>query len=126
VKYTLETLAGVYGIVKMDTVPDLHEVIRSSKFMTFSKTDKELSLVAEWEALGSLLNDDSLRWKGFRFGEVLDFSLKGILAKISRILASADIGIFVISTYDTDYVLVQEEDFERAISVLVQDYIILR
>ena len=57
-------------------------------------------------------------WKGFRIEGVLDFSLIGILSKISTILAENKIGIFAVSTYNTDYILVKEENFERALSVL--------
>ena len=57
-------------------------------------------------------------WKAFRIVGTLDFSLIGILARISKILASNEIGIFAISTYNTDYILIKEDNFEKAISVL--------
>ena len=60
-------------------------------------------------------------WKGFRIEGELDFSLIGILSKISTILANHKIGIFVISTYNTDYVLVKKENFEQALHVLEQE-----
>lgn len=49
---------------------------------------------------------------------MLDFSLVGILSKLSGILAENQIGIFAVSTFNTDYILVKAEDFERAIRVL--------
>ena len=49
---------------------------------------------------------------------VLDFSLVGILSKLSGSLAENQIGIFAVSTFNTDYILVKAEDFERAIRVL--------
>ena len=52
-------------------------------------------------------------WRGFRIQGVLDFSLIGILSKLS--------GIFAVSTYNTDYILVKEENFERALSVLASE-----
>ena len=57
-------------------------------------------------------------WKGFRIIGQLDFSLIGILARISKILAEGGIGIFAISTYNTDYILTKEENFEKAMKVL--------
>ena len=57
-------------------------------------------------------------WRGFRIQGVLDFSLIGILSKLSGILAENHIGIFAVSTYNTDYILVKEENFERALEVL--------
>ena len=57
-------------------------------------------------------------WRAFRIEGVLDFSLIGILSKISTCLAENGIGIFAISTFNTDYVLTKENDFSKAIEVL--------
>ena len=57
-------------------------------------------------------------WKAFRICGVLDFSLIGILAAISRVLADSEIGIFAISTYNTDYVLTKEENYDSAVLAL--------
>ena len=57
-------------------------------------------------------------WKGFRIQGVLDFSLIGILSKISSILAEAGVGIFAVSTYNTDYVLMKAEQFEAGMKAL--------
>ena len=79
---------------------------------------EELSLVCKTEDTPkrTMARDDG--WKGFRIQGVLDFSLIGILSKISGILADHKIGIFAVSTYNTDYILVKEENFERALEVL--------
>ena len=58
-------------------------------------------------------------WLGFRIQGVLDFSLVGILSKLSGIPADNGIGIFAVSTYNTDYVLVKEENYKKALTVLV-------
>ena len=55
---------------------------------------------------------------GFRIEGILDFSLTGILARISGILAEAGIGIFAVSTYNTDYILVKKENMRRAMEAL--------
>lgn len=60
-------------------------------------------------------------WCGFRVEGTLDFSLIGILAEISAILAGADIGIFVISTFDTDYVWVKKERWEDTKAILEEN-----
>lgn len=57
-------------------------------------------------------------WSAFRIEGVLDFSLIGILSKISSLLAEHNIGIFAISTYNTDYILTKTADFQRALQVL--------
>ncbi|HHY19549.1 MAG TPA: ACT domain-containing protein [Firmicutes bacterium] len=48
----------------------------------------------------------------------LDFSLVGVLADISKVLKAAEISIFVISTYETDYILVKKDNLQKAITVL--------
>lgn len=87
-------------------------------FSFAAKTDEEFSLVCKTSCApnDALVRDDG--WKCFRIQGVLDFSLVGILAKISALLAENGIGIFAISTYNTDYILTKAENFERALSVL--------
>ena len=60
-------------------------------------------------------------WRGFRIQGILDFSLIGIRWKLSGILAEHQIGIFAVSTYNTDYILVKEENFEKALAVLASE-----
>ena len=57
-------------------------------------------------------------WRAFRIQGVLDFSLIGILAGISKVLAERKIGIFVVSTYNTDYVMVKKENYKKALAAL--------
>ena len=54
----------------------------------------------------------------YRIEGILDFSLIGILAKISTCLAENGIGIFAISTFNTDYILTKAENFEKAVKTL--------
>ena len=64
-------------------------------------------------------------WRGFRIVGKLDFSLIGILARISGILAEAGIGIFAVSTCNTDYIFTKEENFERALDALARQGTVL-
>lgn len=59
-------------------------------------------------------------WRAFRIEGVLDFSLVGILAKISSLLAEEQIGIFAVSTFNTDYIFVKKENELKALSKLSQ------
>ena len=90
----------------------------SKEFYFIGKTDEEISLVCITEdtPINTTERDDG--WKGFRIEGVLDFSLIGILSKLSTILADNKIGIFAVSTFNTDYILVKEENFDRALKVL--------
>lgn len=53
-----------------------------------------------------------------RIQGVLDFSLIGILSKISAVLADNKIGTFAVSTFNTDYILVKEENYDKSLKVL--------
>ena len=90
----------------------------SKDFYFIGRTDEEISLVCKTEDTPGNTTDRDDGWKGFRIEGVLDFSLIGILSKISGILADNKIGIFAVSTYNTDYILVKKENFEKALRVL--------
>ena len=79
---------------------------QEDNFYFIGRTDEEFSLVCKTENTPVNTTDRDDGWKGFRIQGVLDFSLIGILSKISTVLAENEIGIFVISTYNTDYILV--------------------
>lgn len=96
-------------------------------FFFMGKTDKEISLVCRREDVPEHTTRREDGWRGFRIRGVLDFSLIGILARISGILSEGGISIFALSTYLTDYILVREKDFERALALLSEHgYRILR
>lgn len=97
---------------------DSVQIDLSKDFYFIGKTDEELSLVCKTEDVPSMLLERDDGWKGFRIQGVLDFSLIGILSKLSGILAENNIGIFAVSTFNTDYILVKSENFEKAMLVL--------
>ncbi len=99
-------------------LPDTADVDLGKAFYFIGKTDQEISLVCRTEDTPPLTTDREDGWKGFRIEGVLDFSLTGILAKISAVLAEKQIGIFAVSTYNTDYILVKAEHFNRAAEAL--------
>lgn len=102
------------------TVADESEIDLTKEFCFVGKTDEEISLVCITENVPEYTLQREDGWRAFRIEGVLDFSLIGILAKISALLAEAEIGIFVVSTYRTDYVLVKKGQYEEALSVLAK------
>ena len=90
----------------------------SKDFYFIGRTDEEISLVCKTEDTPDVTTARDDGWKAFRIEGVLDFSLIGILSKISGILADNKIGIFAVSTYNTDYILVKKENFDKAVNVL--------
>ncbi|MBQ6320042.1 MAG: ACT domain-containing protein [Lachnospiraceae bacterium] len=99
-------------------VADISAVDINADFYFIGRTDEEVSLVCRTEDTPPLAIERDDGWRGFRIQGMLDFSLIGILSKISGILAEHKIGIFAVSTYNTDYILVKEENFDRALRVL--------
>ena len=99
-------------------VADTSAIDLALPFYFIGKTDEELSLVCRTEDAPVNITERDDGWRGFRIEGVLDFSLIGILSKISTILAEKQIGIFAVSTYNTDYILVKAANFDRAMDAL--------
>lgn len=100
-------------------VEDYSLVDFDDEYCFIGKTDEECSLVCETARAPTNCIEREDGWRGFRIEGVLDFSLVGILAEISRILAEQHIGIFAISTFNTDYILTKSKDFQKALEVLI-------
>lgn len=99
-------------------VADYSCVNLESEYCFVGKTDEENSLVCiTGEVPYNVIERDD-GWKAFRIKGVLAFSLIGILSKISEILAENKIGIFVVSTFNTDYILTQKENYQKALNLL--------
>ena len=99
-------------------VIDYSMVDMESEFVFTGRTDEELSLVCITEDVPDNIVETDDGWKAFRLQGILDFSLIGILSKISGILAENRIGIFAVSTYNTDYVFTKTENYNKALKVL--------
>ena len=113
----IKALAEMFSVCKVE---DAAQIDLQKEFCFAAKTDEEISLVCQTKDVPAvtIARDDG--WKCFRIQGTLDFSLIGILAKISAILAEQKIGIFAISTYNTDYILVKQENFVKALQVLAE------
>ena len=111
----LKIINKEFAICKLNSIQGVN---LGDEFCFVGKTDEEISLVCEATSIPKNCIECDKGWKGFRIEGNLDFSLVGILAKISSILAENGISIFAISTFDTDYILSKDEVFEKAIDVL--------
>jgi hypothetical protein len=116
-KIKLKLLDLDLAIVKLDMIYNPEVIIRSGEFISFTRTGYENSLVLESKYVEHNW-DASPGWKAFVIEGTLDFSLVGILNQILTPLANSGIGVFAISTYDTDYVLVKDQQVELAKDVL--------
>ena len=107
----IEILKQKFAVCK---IKDRSEINFEEDFLFVGKTDEELSVVCVEEKVYKSAYAVDKGWKALRIKEVLDFSLVGILYKISKILAENNIGIFAVSTYNTDYILVKEKNINKA------------
>ena len=107
----LEIIDGELTVCK---ILSTSEIDPADNFYFVGKTDEEISLVCKTKntPTNTVERDDG--WRAFRIQGVLDFSLIGILSKISTILAENQIGIFAVSTFNTDYILVKGDMLARA------------
>lgn len=101
-------------------VKDFSMTDLSQEYCFIGKTEEENSLVCMTENVPGNATERDDGWRAFRIQGVLDFSLIGILSKICTILAENRIGIFAVSTYNTDYILTKEADFDHALKALCQ------
>ena len=116
-KIVLSILEETYIIHKLDQSTNLPEELIECEFYSLSNSQEELSLVCPEQMLIQSENS-SPNWKCLKVAGPLDLNLTGILAGLSDTLAKAKISIFAISTFETDYVLIQKQVLETAKSAL--------
>lgn len=116
-KLTLTVLEGSYTVHRFSADAPVPETIEQSKFYSVTRTDEELSLVCE-SSIDLNAPKSETDWRIIRVVGPLDFSLTGVLAEISSILASAGVSIFAVSTFDTDYIFVREYCLKEALKVI--------
>ncbi len=108
----------IYCDFSVCKVSDYSFVDLNAEYCFVGKTDEEKSLVCVTDKVppNVIRRDDG--WKAFRIQGILDFSLIGILSEISELLAKNEIGIFAISTFNTDYILTKKENYQKALDIL--------
>ena len=102
-------------------VKDYSQVDLEGEYCFTAKTDTECSLVCISENVPNNTTERDDGWKAFRIEGVLEFSLIGVLSEISTLLANSNIGIFAISTYNTDYILTKASNYDKALCVLAEN-----
>lgn len=101
-------------------VEDYSLVDLDAAYCFIGKTDEEKSLVCVTESVPPNVLQREDGWQGLRIQGIFDFSLVGILSEISSILAASAVPIFAISTYNTDYILIKNEHYQRALDALAR------
>lgn len=117
---TMKLLKEKYGVCSLNKEDAIPEWAQCDQFYSITKTMDELSVVCPQDCIPGNIKCEK-EWRIIKVEGPLDFSLIGILASISTILANKGISIFAVSTYDTDYILVKEKDITSAIDALTAE-----
>jgi hypothetical protein len=116
-RLTLNLLPDVFAICQLNRDAALPAWALEGEFFSVTRTADELSIVCPQTLVPEGVKCEK-GWRGLRVAGTLDFSLTGILASLAATLAEAQISIFAIATFDTDYLLVKADKLENAIEVL--------
>jgi hypothetical protein len=114
---TLEILKDSYAIHRLPAEATVPNTVLASPFFAVMRTTDELSLVVP-ESIPIASDRTEPDWICFKVDTVLEFNLVGILAKLASVLATAQVSIFALSSFDTDYLLVKREQKVAAVQAL--------
>ena len=115
--FTLEVLPQKFAICRLNSDESFPEWA-TGEVVSITRTPSELSIVCSHDQVPEQVRCET-GWRCMRVAGQLDFSMVGVIASLTGTLASANISVFVVSTFDTDYLLVKETDLDSAIEALV-------
>jgi uncharacterized protein len=113
----LYALDDLYAVVRLEPDADIPPWARTGHFWSVTRSDSELSVVCPQEQVPPDASAER-GWCAFEVAGPLDFSLTGIVASLVTPLADEGIPLFVVSTFETDYLLVREHDLHRSVAAL--------
>jgi uncharacterized protein len=114
---TLDLLAGEWSIARLPAAEPVPDWAWSEVFSSVSRTNEELSIIAPSPQVPSSVKSEA----GFRVLAVrgpLAFDAKGILADLAGAIAAADVALLALSTFDTDILLVRQQDLVTTAAAL--------
>jgi len=114
---TLILIPESLAICRLPPDADLPDEVLRTTFWSMTRTSDELSIILPQDSALAAWQQ-SRDWRGLKVAGPLAFDLIGVISALSRPLAEADIPIFSLSTYDTDYILVQQDLLVQACAVL--------
>jgi hypothetical protein len=114
--FTLEVLPGSFAICRLDANADVPDWA-SGDIVSITRTPDELSIVCSKDNVPHDIRAET-GWRCLRMHGPLDFSMVGVIASLTGTLAAANISVFVISTFSTDYLLVKKSDLKAAVESL--------
>ncbi|MEN2506760.1 ACT domain-containing protein [Stutzerimonas stutzeri] len=116
--HSFSILPQNFAIARLEPNADLPSaVLASPGFLSITRTADELSIVCAEDAAAGLARVDKA-WRAIKVQGPFAFDQTGVLASFLDPLAVAAIGIFAVSTFDTDYILVKSANLEAAVAAL--------
>ena len=112
----LSIVPGTYAVCRLAPDASLPDWIRGA-FTSITRTPDELSIVCDDDAVPARIKAER-GWHTMRIEGPIPFEMVGVASALITPLAEAGISIFLVSTFDTDYLLVKDETFARAVDVL--------
>jgi hypothetical protein len=119
-KLSLEILPGRMAVCRFEPTAPLPDSIAEAGFYSLTRTEAELTIVCPEAHLAPGITSEA-GWRCFKVRGLLDFSEIGIIFSVTRPLAENGVAVFVISTFNTDYFMVKENDLAKAIDALTAD-----
>jgi hypothetical protein len=113
----LSLLIGHMSVCRLNPAAEIQDWAMASGFLSITRTEDELSVVCPEEAVPEDARSEG-GWRVLQLEGPFEFSEVGVLASVVGPLAEADVSVFAVSTYDTDYVLVKAKQLEAAVSAL--------
>lgn len=119
-KQTLQVLSEKFVIHSLANDAIIPQAVFSAAIYFIGKTQDELSIVVP-ENVVIESDDRDGNWRALEVLGPLNLSMVGIMSKIGSVLAAAKVSIFVVSTFETDFFLVKEQDLNKATAALTKD-----
>jgi uncharacterized protein len=119
-RHSLILLSGTLAICRLEAAASIPDWATLGRFWSIARTEEELSVVCPDGDVPQGVKRET-GWRALKVEGPLDFSLTGILASLTAPLAREKVSVFAVSTYDTDYLMVKEEQLEKAIRALREE-----
>ncbi|MBW1982799.1 MAG: ACT domain-containing protein [Deltaproteobacteria bacterium] len=116
-KFTISLFPEIYAICRLPAGSEVPCWVSGREFLSVTHTEEELSIVCQQDKVPPEIECER-GWRCLKIEAHLDFALLGVLASLTTALAGRGISVFVVSTFQTDYLLVRDRQADRAVAVL--------
>jgi uncharacterized protein len=117
-KLKFKVLPNKYAICRLSPNAAIPGWLATAEFFSVTRTAEELSVVAVQELAEAEDADCSREWRIMKIEGPLDLTIVGLIAGVAGVFKDAGVPIFTMSTYDTDYIMVKEQDLGAGIRAL--------